>query len=303
LCPTVPFLVALLAALGCSEGGTIAQNADAAVEPHGDAAADAHADADAVPNPDAGQDAGSEDGGLVEGAYFVSPDGVVFGNVVTRTNRLGIYVDAWAGHCYNIEVFANLVFDCGGFGFAVATENGGFLENVRLFNNVAWGNEHGGFAVAGWGVEGKFHSMAQIAFVNNTAWGNGGTDTWGPGLFLDNPEAQDVLVRNNIFANNGFAQIEVDRAPAGLTVDHNLLFGAAGPDQFPGSITSDPLLADPAGADFHLLPGSPAVDVGSPYGAPSDDFDGVLWPQGAGMDLGAFELPVQAVGPVTPPWE
>ncbi len=217
-------------------------------------------------------------------------DGAVFGNVVTRINRLGIYVDAWAGHCHDIEVYANLVFDCAGFGFAVATENGGLLEDVRLFDNVAWGNEHGGFAVAGWGVEGEAHAMARIALVNNTAWGNGGTDGWGPGIWLDNPEAEDVLLRNNLLSENGHAQIEVASEPDGLTVDHNLLFGAPGPDDFPGSVLDDPLLADPDAADFHLLPGSPAVDAGSDVDAPDADFDGVGRPQGAGFDIGAFEL-------------
>ncbi len=39
-----------------------------------------------------------------------------------------------------------------------------------------------------------------------------------------------------------------------------------------------------------LLPGSPAIDAGSSVGAPATDQRGVARPQGAGVDIGAFEL-------------
>jgi hypothetical protein len=39
-----------------------------------------------------------------------------------------------------------------------------------------------------------------------------------------------------------------------------------------------------------LLPGSPAIDAGGAIGAPATDQRGVLRPQGAGMDIGAFEF-------------
>jgi hypothetical protein len=46
----------------------------------------------------------------------------------------------------------------------------------------------------------------------------------------------------------------------------------------------------PAGANFRLRPGSPAVDAGTCTGAPADDLEGDLRPQGAGCDIGADEL-------------
>jgi hypothetical protein len=39
-----------------------------------------------------------------------------------------------------------------------------------------------------------------------------------------------------------------------------------------------------------LLPGSPALDVGDPAQCPATDQRGVPRPQGAGCDIGAFEL-------------
>src|SRR5262249_52040729 len=52
-----------------------------------------------------------------------------------------------------------------------------------------------------------------------------------------------------------------------------------------------------------LLPGSPAIDAGTPTGAPSFDQRGLPRPSGAGFDIGAFEVqaapstkPIFAVG-------
>lgn len=41
--------------------------------------------------------------------------------------------------------------------------------------------------------------------------------------------------------------------------------------------------------DFHVQPGSPAIDHGTSFDAPSTDFDGTHRPQGAGYDIGAYE--------------
>jgi hypothetical protein len=44
------------------------------------------------------------------------------------------------------------------------------------------------------------------------------------------------------------------------------------------------------GSDFHLLATSPAVDAGTPVGAPASDLEGNPRPVGAGFDMGAYEL-------------
>lgn len=56
----------------------------------------------------------------------------------------------------------------------------------------------------------------------------------------------------------------------------------------------DPLVVDPAAGDFHLKPGSPAIDAGLAMPDIPDDFDGVTRPLGAGYDIGGFEaLPLE----------
>lgn len=57
-----------------------------------------------------------------------------------------------------------------------------------------------------------------------------------------------------------------------------------------GNITGDPMFNDAANGDFHLKPGSAAIDAANPADVlTGHDFDGTPRPQGARSDIGAFE--------------
>lgn len=222
-----------------------------------------------------------------------SARGRAFGNEVHHTDAVGFYVDAQARHTHDIDVYGNLSHDGVEDGFAVASEVAGLLENVRLFNNVAWANGWNGFLVSDCCV--ASHPIVNVLFANNTAYDNGRSG-WGGGLNVQNPQAQGVIVRNNVASGNLTFQLVVPAGspPEKVRVDHNLVDGFRGdPEEVRGDafVEGDPLFVNPAGADFHLQAGSPAIDRGSAVSAPATDFDGVPRPQGAGIDIGAFERP------------
>ena len=90
---------------------------------------------------------------------------------------------------------------------------------------------------------------------------------------------------NNIVVNCGTG-ISTDGA-VNPVVSHNLFFnaGMAGTN----ALNADPLFVNEAQGDYRLQPDSPAVNSGTEVNAPRDAIDGVLRPQGAGFDRGAFE--------------
>ena len=58
---------------------------------------------------------------------------------------------------------------------------------------------------------------------------------------------------------------------------------------FDDIIGIDPCFVDPVNNDFHLLPNSPAIDMGAEVSF-RYDLDGKLRPNGMGFDIGAYEF-------------
>lgn len=77
-----------------------------------------------------------------------------------------------------------------------------------------------------------------------------------------------------------------------LSVKNLLLLGAALPSGVLGGsnlAASESSFVNVAGNDYHLVPGSPAIDTGEAIAGVITDRDGVARPQGSGVDRGAFE--------------
>ncbi len=120
-----------------------------------------------------------------------------------------------------------------------------------------------------------------------------------------------TLEFNTISGNEyatGFAAINCTSIAAPLTFSNNIVFGNTDPqvagtncafrysDIGPamaagtGNINTDPMFINPAGADYHLGPSSPAREVADPAATLGVDFDGDPRPQGTRRDMGADEV-------------
>ncbi len=228
-------------------------------------------------------------------------NGQVYGNRVHDIQAVGIYVDAWDQHTHHIEVYQNIAHDVlNNDGFALASEMGGLLEDIHVYNNLAYHNRYVGLAVT---INGDAitHPMQSLTIINNTFYNNGWA-TWGGGITIDNPNAQDVTVRNNLVSQNLYSQLAVatNMPTPTLAIDHNLIDAfrrTEGEVYGDGYSEGDPTFVNVAGADFHLQASSPAIDAGSAVGAPSNDFDGRVRPLDGNSDgvtaydIGAFETP------------
>lgn len=235
-----------------------------------------------------------------------SHDGKVYRNRVHNLSRIGLYVDAWDKHTYNIEVFQNLVYENTAYGIALASEAGGLLENINVYNNVVYNNTYCGIGIAGWGYDLIHHPMNSIKLINNTFYNNGaGVENWGPGISVENPEALNIIIRNNIASENAVSQIRAEPGVSlgNLTVDHNLIYGDQSEDEILGTdyVVADPQFINPLGNNYSLLKTSPAIEHGSAMEAPTFDFAGIYRPQDGDQDgnsqwdIGAYEFLIPPV--------
>jgi hypothetical protein len=191
-------------------------------------------------------------------------------------------------------------------GWQTFSNNGEFATDILIEYNIVE-DFHQGAMLDGAG-------LGRITFRNNLFI----TRTWGGawGLCIDGAPNAEVVAQNNTFKvlYHGIGMRNTAAAPGGklwawnnliynsaywventaLESSHNLIFPAPGrtvkQTDYPNDIVNqDPQFVNPAGGDYRLKAGSPAIDTGKDLPEVVKDLDNVARPVNGKWDIGAYE--------------
>ena len=207
---------------------------------------------------------------------------------------VGIGAATGVGRVTTVDVLRNrLLVPNTGFGISLQNSAPGPASTLsgRIVGNLV----HGEFFGVGVNVVDAAGGTLTAQVSNNTIVEH---DT-GMLVIANAGDPMTGEVSNTIVAFNTTEGLRID-AEAVLNC-HDLVFGN-GVDSFvagPGTIFTDPQFV--GGSNFHLLPGSPAIDAGANDTVPGDvalDLDGAPRIQGGMVDIGAFEEPASGSSPI-----
>jgi uncharacterized protein (TIGR03382 family) len=223
----------------------------------------------------------------------------IWGNAMCGIHMNGDISQGGDGVISDAIVEDNVIWDNGTAGGSAINGDGIVAAVIR--NNVLDGNHASGISL--YQIDGGAPSTGNRV-VNNTV--RMASDArWA--INIQDGSTNNVL-RNNILlhlsASRGALDICAD-CMSGMLSDHNAVVGRFSIDgtivdlaawrartgnDLASFVASDAeLLEDPANGDLSLRAGSPAIDRGMADGAPADDVAGTARPQGAAVDIGAYE--------------
>jgi MYXO-CTERM domain-containing protein len=152
----------------------------------------------------------------------------------------------------------------------------GYFTDWVVENNVVITNHWHGISLYG---------ARDSRVVNNTVIDNESGQPGPPWISVtdhkDGTPSENTLVRNNLVT-------DLDVSGNNVTEDHNTILQESDFAAY---------FVDASNWDLHLLPNAPALDQGSADQAPELDADAIPRPQGAGVDLGAYEWHEPGVTP------
>ena len=228
---------------------------------------------------------------------------IIRGNNVSNCGGNGIHTNGdlnagGPGIIFNALIENNIIHNVGFATGGQAISCDGMQDSV-IRNNLLYDLHAKGISLyAADAADGSKRNLV----INNTVLvaSNGGV----PMRINDNCPNNTVI--NNIFYAATTSKAWIDGEESGLvgsTIDYNVTTGV----QLAGvkrtdwkttygfdthSLVSTPtaLFVNPAGNDYHLKAGSPAINAGTSTNAPTQDLEGTPRPVGAGIDIGAFEF-------------
>lgn len=228
--------------------------------------------------------AGSGGGGLYNYASSVDISNcTVSGNTLDDSRSgAGIYNEGSSTKITNCTLSNNEGKASGGGIYN--KESSADVTNCTFIDNVA--------GIYGAGIYNGFDSSVEITnctFTDNSAGGKGSS--------VYNRSDSSLSIVNCILWDSGTSEIYTGNKD-GSAISYCVVSGDVSSADYTLSesiITDDPMLDDLAdnGGDTKtcaLISGSPAIDTGTSDGAPDEDQRGISRPQGAGYDIGAYEV-------------
>jgi len=216
----------------------------------------------------------------IEGAYTL-----IDGNEVYNCPDFGIQVYNGYVNTDNHDTIVrnNLVHDNAKehtYGHGGITVNSG--DNNLIYNNVIYNNQGDALSVS--------YNSGNTGVYQNTLVNNAGF-----GLVIGNGGSRGVFntrVANNILFQNTY---QIMNLGTNTTFTANLC-GSAGTGC---ARVGDPQFVNASTANFRLQATSPALDAGTTLTVVPSDLAHAVRPQGAGYDLGAYEMPGRTLAPPT----
>lgn len=212
---------------------------------------------------------------------------MIIRNNICYGNRLFV---RWisAGVCRGITDGNGIILDNNNNQFGTTNPNGAYNGKFLVENNVCYQN-------GGRGVNINYTDNATVR--NNTFYQNAASPEITSEFAMR--YSASARIYNNIFYSPSNKANGAPVNSANLLQSNNLTVGGTDAPFFTGpqSLTGiDPQFVDAASGNFQLMPTSPAINAGSntPGQYATKDILGIDRPQGAGVDMGAYELPISS---------
>jgi parallel beta-helix repeat protein len=235
---------------------------------------------------------------LGHGIYVADADGVVVrGNTIHDNDYIGIHINGDPNLVTNALIAANVIYNNGQNGI-----NCDGLQSSTVVNNLIYG--YSNFGICLFQIDASGPSKNNV-FANNTIVST--VSGAGAAVRVLNAGTGNTFVNNILLGAGGISyRISADSLP-GLVSDYNVVgslfqsedtgatqtlaqWQSGGRDTHSLVATAAQLFVSASSNNYHLAPGSPAIDKGTSTDAPATDIEGNPRPHGLAVDIGAYEF-------------